>query len=393
MTLAPAGKLVPGSPWWEQLPADFRRHAGGTGMGAKDRLQVQSVAAFERVARTPLATAVATAMTASLAGPGCIDREFAALRFYEPLARAGDAARVFAAPVKSIPVEECPMAPLQWEGVDIRRRRLRFASPFAALNPAAAAGIARMGRSAVAHAEHWCHGDRPRPTLLVVHGFGADMPWLNAHALSLHALYRAGYDILFFTFPHHGPRADTLLPFNGYGVFGNGLLHFNEVTLLAIHDLRVFVNHLQSRGVANIGAAGISLGGYTAALLACVDDRLDYCIPVVPAVSPIDAFLEWQPTGMLLAGLMRSQGISVAEMRGLVAIHNPLTYRSPMAGKRVLVIGGAGDRVTEPHHVDLLHRHWPGSTMHWFPGNHLMHFGRKAYLQHMRKHIEPWSGR
>ena len=288
-------------------------------------------------------------------------------------------------------MEERNLVSLWAGGMEIRRRQLTFTSPFTPLNPAAQSAFARLRRNGTAHAEHWCHDDRPRPTLIVIHGFAADMPWLNDHALELRSLYRAGHDVLFFTFPHHGARAEPFLPFRGYGVFGNGLLHFNEVTLQAVQDLRVLIDHLRARGVERIGAAGISLGGYTAALLASVDDRLDYCIPVVPGVSPIDAFLDWQPTGMLLSRLMRSQGVGVAEMRGLIAVHNPLSYTSPMAGERVLIIGGTGDLVTRAHHVELLHRHWPGSTMHWFAGTHLLHLGRADYLQRMWAHIDRWS--
>ncbi|MDM0047409.1 S9 family peptidase [Variovorax sp. J22R115] len=341
--------------------------------------------------RVPLATAVATAMTTSLLEPGRVAREFEALRFYEPLARAGDASRVFMLPPKDVPIAEGELVSLWVDDIEIKRRELRFTSPFTPLNPAAAPLFARLKRNGIAHAEHWCHGDRPRPTLMALHGFAADMPWLNDRALDLRSLYRAGHDVMFFTFPHHGPRAESLLPFRGHGLFGNGLLHFNEVTLQAVQDLRVLIDHLRSRGVERIGATGISLGGYTAALLASVDDRLDYCIPIVPGVSPIDAFLDWQPTGMLLSRLMRSQNIDLAGMRGLVAVHNPLSYESPMAGERVLIIGGVGDLVTRAHHVELLHRHWPGSAMHWFAGTHLMHLGREDYLKRMRAHIERWS--
>jgi hypothetical protein len=105
-------------------------------------------------------------------------------------------------------------------GID--RRALRFDSPFEPLNPAAAPAFARMTRNAVSHAEHWCHGDRPRPTLIVVHGFASDAPWLNAHALGLVELYRDGYDVLFFTYPHHGARAEPGALFSGQGVFGHG---------------------------------------------------------------------------------------------------------------------------------------------------------------------------
>jgi len=98
-----------------------------------------------------------------------------------------------------------------------------------------------------------------------------------------------------------------------------------------------------SAASSNVGVAGISLGGYTAALLAAIDERLSFCIPIVPGVSPIDAFLEWQPTGLLLTRLMQSRGIGIAEMRSLVAVHNPLTYASRIDGERVLIVAGAGE--------------------------------------------------
>ncbi|MDH4612323.1 abhydrolase domain-containing 18 [Pseudomonas sp. BN102] len=376
------------SPWWERLPEDFWLHADGTALDSVHPLKVHGTAAIERVMRTSLSATVAAAMLASLKGSGRMQEEFDALRFYEPLARAGDASQVFLPPSGGIAVDAQEL-----QGNDgIRRFQLSFASPFQPLNPYARPRFAAMQRNTRAHAQHWCHGDRPRPTLIVIHGFAADPHWLNAHALSLADFYQRGYDILLFTYPHHGRRAERGTWFSGQGLFGSGLVSFNEAPLHAIHDLRVFIDYLQGRGVEQIGVAGISLGGYTAALLASVDERLAYCIPIVPAVSPIDVFLEWQPTGLLLSRLMRSQGVGVAEMRGLLAVHNPLTYASPLDGRRMLIIGGAGDRVTMPRHLRLLQRHWPGSALHWFPGNHILHLGRREYLERMGELMDRYSG-
>lgn len=374
------------SPWWERLPEDFWLHADGTYLDGVHPLKIYGTAALERVMRTSLSATVATAMLASLKGKGRMQAEFDALRFYEPLARAGDASKVFLPPPKGISVEA-----RQLPGDDIRRFELSFRSPFQPLNPYARPQFEAMQRNAVAHAQHWCHGDRPRPTLMVIHGFAADPHWLNAHALSLASFYERGHDILLFTYPHHGRRAEQGSWFSGQGLFGRGLVSFNEAPMHAIHDLRVFIDYLQERGVERIGVTGISLGGYTAATLAAVDDRLAYCIPIVPAVSPIDVFLEWQPTGLLLSLLMRRQGVGVAEMRGLLAVHNPLTYASPLDGKRMLIIGGAGDRVTMPRHLRLLQRHWSGSALHWFPGNHILHLGRGEYLERMGELMERYS--
>ncbi|WP_107504039.1 alpha/beta hydrolase family protein [Metapseudomonas resinovorans] len=376
------------SPWWERLPEDFWLHADGTALDSVHPLKVHGTAAIERVMRTSLSTTVAAAVLASLKGSGNMQEEFDALRFYEPLARAGDATQVFLPPPGDIAVDAQELL----KGDGIRRFKLSFASPFQPLNPYARPRFAAMQRNTRAHAQHWCHGDRPRPTLILIHGFAADPHWLNAHALSLADFYQRGYDILLFTYPHHGRRAERGSWFSGQGLFGSGLVSFNEAPLHAIHDLRVFIDYLQGRGVEHIGVAGISLGGYTAALLAAVDDRLAYCIPIVPAVSPIDVFLEWQPTGLLLSRLMRSQGVGVAEMRGLLAVHNPLTYASPLDGQRMLIIGGAGDRVTMPRHLRLLQRHWPGSALHWFPGNHILHLGRREYLERMGELMDRYSG-
>ncbi|PAM82498.1 alpha/beta hydrolase [Pseudomonas sp. ERMR1:02] len=375
------------SPWWERLPEDFWRQPDGTELDARHPLKIHGTAAIERVMRTSLSATVAASALMTLAKPGRLQREFEALRFYEPLARAADASRVFLPPPKDIVISECALP-----GEDIHRLQLRFASPFKPLNPFARPQFEAMQRNAFAHAQHWCHGDRPRPTLIVIHGFAADPHWLNAHALSLNAFYRRGYDILLFTYPHHGQRAEHGDWFSGQGLFGSGLVAFNEAPLHAIHDLRVFINYLQGRGVEHIGVTGISLGGYTAALLAAVDERLAWCIPIVPAVSPVDVFLEWQPTGLLLSRLMRNQGIGVAEMRGLLAVHNPLTYAPCLDGERMLIIGGAGDRVTMPRHLRLLHQHWPGSALHWFAGNHIIHFGRREYLTCMGALMDRYSG-
>ncbi|WP_394561114.1 alpha/beta hydrolase family protein [Aquipseudomonas alcaligenes] len=374
------------SPWWERLSEDFWLQADGTWLDAVHPFKIHGTGALERVMRTSLSTTVATAMLASLSGKGRIQDEFDALRFYEPLARAGDASKVFLPPPQGIKVniEEVSRDP-------IRRLQLSFDSPFQPLNPYARPQFEAMQRNTVAHAQHWCHGDRPRPTLIVIHGFAADAHWLNARALSLASFYERGYDILLFTYPFHGRRAEPGSWFSGQGLFGRGLVSFNESPMHAIHDLRVFIDYLQALGVARIGVAGISLGGYTAALLAAVDDRISYCIPIVPAVSPIDVFLEWQPTGALLSLLMRRQGVGVADMRGLLAVHNPLTYASPLEGQRMLIIGGAGDRVTMPRHLRLLQRHWPGSELHWFPGNHILHLGRGEYLARMGELMDRYS--
>ena len=57
---------------------------------------------------------------------------------------------------------------------------------------------------------------------------------------------------------------------------------------LELHDFRIFLDYLESEGVNKVGVTGISLGGYPSALLASVEERLEFAIPNVPVVSLAD---------------------------------------------------------------------------------------------------------
>ena len=46
------------------------------------------------------------------------------------------------------------------------------------------------------------------------------------------------------------------------------------------------MDYLESTGVDRIALTGMSLGGYTSALIASADDRLQAVIPNVPMVNP-----------------------------------------------------------------------------------------------------------
>jgi hypothetical protein len=134
------------APWWEQLPDDFWQQADGTELDARNRLKVHGTAAIERVLRTSLSATVAAAMAAAMSKGGGMEREFDALRFYEPLARAGDASRVFLLPPKGIAIEARPVTGSSVGLRGIKRFQLSFASPFKPLNPAAQPQFDRVMR-------------------------------------------------------------------------------------------------------------------------------------------------------------------------------------------------------------------------------------------------------
>ena len=379
-------------PWWNQLPDDFYRQTDSTELDTSHCLQVRGTAALDRIARTGLSAAVSFAMAAALAPKRQMQEQRRLLEFYQQYANKADPAAVFPKPDAHIKVRRRPTPTWMFRPKGIHSELLTFNSNFEPLCAELGAGYARHKRNRRAHAQYWRHPDGPRPTLVFIHGYVASGYRLNSWAFSLPWFYKHGYDVVLYTLPFHGVRRGLTHLFNGQGYFADGLAHMNETTRHAILDLRVLLDFLELQGAPSMGVSGLSLGGYLSALMASVDNRLAFSIPNSPLVVPMDMALEWQPSGTLLKWLMRHHGVGLAELRHGLALHSPLTYRPLIDAERLMIIGGAGDRFTPPRYVRLLHKHWQGSQLHWFPGNHLLHINQGEYLRLMKAFMDRSTG-
>ena len=375
-------------PWWDRLPDDFYRHRFAPDIAARHAGQVRITAAADRVLRSGLSALASLGMCPTLWPRAAAHRELERLRVYQRLADRADTAAVFPKPSRPRHIHRTPARGGLFQCGDVRRERLRFDSDYRPLHPEVRQRYSRNRRNRVAHAEHWTHADGPRPTLIFVHGIVLSPYWVNSRAFCLSWFYEQGYDIVLYTLPFHGARRARHELYSGQGYLSGGLSGLNEAMCQAVHDLRVLIDHILARGAPSVGISGLSLGGYVAALLGTVDERLAFCIPNSPLVAPIDMALEWQPTGSVLRWIMRRHGIGVRELRHGTALHSPLTYAPALDADRLMIIGGAGDRFTSPHLVNLLHEHWAGSHLHWFPGNHILHLQQGDYLRLMKRFMD-----
>ncbi len=352
-------------------------------LGPRARLIVAAAAMTD----LPVRTALASVMFASgapwvLSGDGESERE--QLAFYRELAEQGDPGLVFERPPSGVEIYSSDPGRLAFHAPAGKVSLLKFDSPFRALNPAVRERYSAHTRNGSACAQYWRHDDGPRPTLCVIHGFGASTYLLNSGFFALPWLYGKGYDVLLYVLPFHGARRDLGSLLNGAGLFAHGPAQFNEALLQAVYDFRVFADHLEAAGVEQIGVTGISLGGYVSALLAAVEPRLRVVIPNAPVTSIPRLMRSWFPAnaGIGIASLM--QGIPVAEAAAATAIHSPLSYPTLLPRERLMIIGGLGDRLAPPEQTRMLWEHWERPRLHWYPGNHILHVNRAAYLREMR---------
>ncbi|MDI1301187.1 MAG: alpha/beta hydrolase family protein [bacterium] len=376
-------RLMPEQPWWNNLDPTFHKFPDDFYLDLKSQAMVGATAAVDLGMRTALASfALGLALPTTL-WPGQWQADHAQWDYYKNLAEQHDPGAFFKRPQQAVEMHRHKPGLLDFRPPEGRVEVLSFKSNFLAVNPAMREAYGRHKRNGTAWAEHWRHEGPARPTICLIHGFVADPYWINSRFLALPWFFKQGYDVLLYTLPFHGRRQEALSPFSGHGYFSHGLSHINETFAHAVHDFRLFMDYLEAQGAPQIGVTGISLGGYTTALLAAVEDRLAFAVPNVPLASIIDLVLQWPPAGTFLKAGLRLGGTSIREARHATAVSSPLTYAPKIPKEKLMIVGGAGDRFAPPKHARLLWDHWDRPRLHWFPGNHLIHLDQGKYLKEM----------
>jgi pimeloyl-ACP methyl ester carboxylesterase len=360
---------------------------------ARQRLIVDSSAIADLALRTSIASLLSATMAPSVVG--ALRRsesrtEHEHLEFYAELAAAKDPQLSFPAPTSVPRVSSRPANPVAEWIAHGNVRNIRFQSSFQAVNPALREQCGSYQRNNVVHAQHWCHGDGPRPTLCLIHGFMGSAYLFNGLFFSLPWFYRSGYDVMLYTLPFHGRRAEKYSPFSGYGYFAHGFAGFAEAMAQAVHDFRSLIDYLEYTGVDRVALTGMSLGGYTSALIASVDDRIQAVIPNVPVVTPDKTVDEWFPANKVVALRDRIAGTDKSLSDAATMYSSPLNYRPLPAKDRRLIIAGLGDRLAPPEQAEILWKHWDRCAFHWFPGNHVLHVSQPDYLRRMTRFMGPF---
>lgn len=356
----------------------------------RQRLLIDSSAVADLGVRTSIATLLSATLLPTVIGALRRSRtraEHEQLAFYARVAAAKDPRLSFPRPTELPRVSSRPANPAaEW----IARgnvRNLRFQSSFRAVNPALREARAGFARNNVVHAQHWRHDDGPRPTLCLIHGFMGSAYLFNGLFFSLPWFYRSGYDVVLYTLPFHGRRAERNSPFSGHGYFAHGFAGFCEAMAQAVHDFRSLLDYLEFTGVDRVALTGMSLGGYTSALLASVDDRIQAVIPNVPVVTPDRTVDEWFPANLIMGLRDRLAGTDSALTAAASMYSSPLNYRPLPSRDRRLIIAGLGDRLAPPRQAELLWQHWDRCAFHWFPGNHVLHVSQPDYLRRMTRFL------
>ena len=262
-----------------------------------------------------------------------------------------------------------------------------FRSAYRPHHPAYAREYATYDRLDTAHVHAWEH-DLPAPaSIILVHGWAVGARRLHEIEFSISALFRdLGLDVYFFVQPFHGERKPSQARFSGQLHPSSDLVRTNEGFIQTCIDLRSLLSAVLDRRGNRVGIMGSSLGGYTSALIASIDPRLDFVVPIMAPASM--AHLMWDHgEGDPFRSRAEGAGMTRDRFHHAWALHSPLSYAPRVPWERRLIIGAADDVLVRPCDVDVLWEHWQRPRRFTFAGGHILQLGRRAYIRELARFL------
>jgi hypothetical protein len=261
-------------------------------------------------------------------------------------------------------------------GID---EHLRFATPYQPHDADYALEYADYPELGHAHVHAWRHLDPAPVTLLLTHGWGVGHWWMHRYEYDVPYLFhRLGLDVYFYVAPFHGHRTPSQALLGGQLHPSSDLVRTNEAFIQTATELRSLISAILARNDAPLGMMGSSLGGYTSALLASIDERLDFVIPIMPPASM--AHLLWDHGGRdELRKRAEQLGMSRDRFHHFWSMHSPLSHQPKVPWSRRLIVTGLGDTVVTADHTRDLWEHWDRPRHFRFAGGHAWQVQRERY--------------
>jgi hypothetical protein len=212
------------------------------------------------------------------------------------------------------------------------------------------------------------HPGPSRPWLVCVPGYRMGRPTIDFTGFRVGWLYKTlGLNVAIPVIPLHGPR--RIGRRGGDGFFSGDFVDTVHAQTQAVWDLRRVVGWLRSHGAPAVGTYGVSLGGYTAALHASLEDDLDCVILGVPA-SDFSRLLQTHVPNFVLRAAERF-GISFHAAERLLSVVSPFSFAPRVPRDRRFMYAGVVDQLTSPDHARDLWHHWEEPRVAWYQGGHV----------------------
>lgn len=218
-----------------------------------------------------------------------------------------------------------------------------------------------------------------RPWLVCIPGYGMGSPWIDCNAFqTLRLAAELRVNVAIPVLPLHGPRRTGWMSGDGC-YFSGDCLDTLHAQAQAVWDVRRLIAWLRARRAAtDIGVYGLSLGGYTTALLAALDPALRCAVAGIPASDFIQLGQLHLPSSVLGAALRH--GFDWQAAARALRVISPLAMPARVARDRRFLFAAIADRIVPLSQARRLWQHWQRPRALWYRGSHLS-FGWESSVQ------------
>lgn len=207
-----------------------------------------------------------------------------------------------------------------------------------------------------------------RPWLFCIHGLGMGWPLADFTAFPPSVFHRRyGLNVVYPVLPFHGPRRMGAI--SGEGFFSRDVVDTIHASAQIAWDLRRLVSWIRAQGGREIGVYGLSLGGFSTALLASFEEDLACAIPGIPAAD--FAWLIRHHTPPPLMRMVERTGVTTDQLDTLLRVVSPLELTPKIPRERRYLFAGTADRITPADPVRRLWLHWERPKTLWYEGSHI----------------------
>jgi len=219
-----------------------------------------------------------------------------------------------------------------------------------------------------AHAWILKHPGPQRPWIVCIPGYRMGNPVVDFAGFRADWLYKTlGLNVAIPVIPLHGPR--RVGSRGGDGFFSGDFIDTLHAQTQAVWDIRRLIGWLRSHGAPAVGTYGVSLGGYTAALHASLEDDLDCVIVGIPATD-FSRLLQTHVPNFVLRTAKRF-GLSFEPIEKALSVVSPFSFSPKVPLERRFLFAGISDRLTSPQHAQDLWHHWEEPRVAWYQGGHV----------------------
>lgn len=219
-----------------------------------------------------------------------------------------------------------------------------------------------------AHAKIFRHQGEDRPWIVCVPGYRMGQDIADTMAFRVQWLHRdLGLNVAIPVLPLHGPRTSGRR--SGDHFLAGDFIDTLHAETQAIWDIRKLMAWIRQQGAPALGIYGLSLGAYTAAMVASLEEDLDCVVAGIPAVDFVD-LVQANTAGWALrvTGLLGFPWDSICEM---LRVASPLELSLKTKPEKCFIFAGLYDQVAPPEQARALWRHWGRPRLVWYRGGHV----------------------